>query len=236
MSGRVLERAGVAVALLVVATTVGACCCWGDGDEDRIAQLEKDVKTLEKNKKLKEAQVKQADAILNRGSGSVVVFGLHPKDVEKGLKDAFPITFPASNLHNLVKGTVVVSGMRDIAIKGDDVSFELYGKGKDVKVEAFVGPYEKMAKELIAGIEAGLTLKVNGKLSASADGSLRFKGKVIDANLKKHNKDDYRSLIRSEVNKRLFKRAHTIDLSKVDGLELKVATARSGRALLFFAK
>lgn len=235
---RALTAALVVTALPVV---VSACCCFGGGAEDRIAELEKSVKGLKAKKKRLEAQIASVDEVLKSPANApLVVAALEPGVLEDAIKDALPLSFPADRLHNLVSGTVVITGWTNVKLKDGKVHFELRGKGKKLKINSVIPPgYEKMAKELIGGLESGLTLKVTGTVDAAPGDKLLFKGKVTDASLKKHNKDDYRAQIKSAVNDRFMKAPHAVKLSRVSAggksHAIKAALGIDGRLALVFA-
>lgn len=233
----------LALAALVTSSpfTIAACCCFGDDSADRIATLEGTIKKLKAKRVRLKGQIELVDEALKTPANEpLVVATLKPDDIERAIKDALPISFPADRLHNLVSGTVHVREFTDIQVSGNKVSFSMKGKGSKIKINTVVPPgYQKMAKELIGGLQAGLTLKVTGTLDMAKGEKLLFKGKATDAVLAKHNKKDYRDQIRSAVNKKFFASPHPVYLStlKTSGRTLrpKAALTIDTRLALVFA-
>ena len=209
--------------------TIAACCCFGDETGDKITALESTIKKLKAKHIRLNGQIEMVDEALATPAGApLVVATLDPDDVERAIKEALPISFPAKNLHSLVSGTVVVREFTNVKVSGNKVTFSIKGKGQKIKINSVIPPgYEKMAKELIGGLQAGLTLKVTGTIDAAKGDKLLFKGKVTDASLAKHNKADYRSQIKGAVNKQFFASPHPVFLSTVksDGRTLRPKAA-----------
>jgi len=234
-------RAVFMSALVVTAPfTIAACCCFGDGSADKITELEGSIKKLKAKRVRLKGQIEMVDqALATPAGGPMVVATLDPDDVERAIKDALPISFPADRLHNLVSGTVVVREFTNVKVSGNKVSFSLKGKGQKIKINSMIPPgYETMAKELIGGLQAGLTLKVTGTIDAAKGDKLLFKGKATDASLAKHNKDNYRNEIKNAVNKKFLASPHAIALSTVKSagktLRAKAALTIDQRLALVF--
>lgn len=214
--------------------------CGGRSERD----VEAAIARLEAKRDTLKSQVAALDAVeaSRKGQAPLVVATLAPGDVERALKGALPLSFDASRLHQYVGGKVEVLGVTGFKIEKDrDVRFDIVARGKGIKLRVAVPPgYQQMAKELISGLKAGVTISVRGQLYTDARGRTRFLGSATGAKLKKHAKKRYHGMIRQGVNQSLLARPHSIDVDPLRAggtrLALKGFVPTRGRMAAIFAR
>lgn len=196
-----LHAAGLVLLLLT------AC---GDAEEN---QLNHEVTQLEARRDALKSDLAVRELVRRSQPGSLGLASLHPVDLARAYTSVMPIEFDAGLLASEVGGRIRVESVEDARLDGDDLRFTLKGRGQDIKVNVFVPPpYDKMAVELIAGLQDGLDLKLRGRVFWDGSG-LQFQGQCESAQLHSHGQDDFHRLICNQVNDRLLDHAYTIHLS-----------------------
>ena len=217
--------------------SVSICGCGPDAEERR---LESDVVKLERDRNRLRSELATYNAI---GEGEaqerpMVLSTVALPDLERALRRAFPIQFPASKLSSQVSGNVVISQLRHASLREGIVRFQLSGRGQSIKLRTAVPPgYQTMARELVEGLTAGLTLDVEGQVYVEK-GVLYFAGRVRSVKLKNHAKKNYHDLIVSGVNGQLFNRPHPVKFDRLrvarKNLALKGVVTETNRFVFVF--
>lgn len=235
LSNLMRSRFQLPFAVLVTALLCSAC---GPDEEER--RLESDVINMQRDRHRLKSELATYNAIVkgeNRNT-KMVLSTVEVADLERALRNAFPITFPASKLSGQVSGDVIINKLTRASLRNGVAKFQLSGRGRKIKLRTAVPPgYQRMARELVAGIQAGLTLDVEGEFYVK-DGKVYFGGRARKAKLKKHAKAQYHNLILGGVNGQLFNRDHPISFDRLkvgrDRLSLRGMLTETNRLVFVF--
>ena len=205
-------------------------------------RMQNEVKDLEQQRnslKKELVQFRVADkAIKNKKPYSVV--SLNPRELLKVLKGAMPLKLNASTVNSNVKGTINILKLEDIHIKNNQVYLTMFAKGKNLKIDTYIPPgYKKQAKQILAGLHSGFTIKIRGKLSVNSDKGVYFDGRAVQVNLKKHGNKKNNKTIKNGINSSFFKKPHLVKTSKLKlntkSLSIRAVFLIKSRIVLFFA-
>lgn len=212
--------------------------CGGRSEDD----VELAIRRLEAKRDVLKSQLAALDAVdTSRAGAPLVVATVHPAEVEKAFRGAVPFPFDASTLHPYVGGQIEVLGIRQVEVDRDRaIRFQLLARGKEIKLKVAVpGAYRKMAKELVAGLKAGVEISMQGNVYSTDDGRAYFFGNATGARLKKHAKKQYHDMIRQGVNTSLLNRPHPIDVDPIrvgkTRLPLRGVLPVNGKLAMIFA-
>ncbi|MEW5848826.1 MAG: hypothetical protein AB2A00_08425 [Myxococcota bacterium] len=218
------------VGLLVLA--LAAC---GGPDEEEV-RLRNEIQQLKAKRDALAMEIAGREQIRSVRPGQGAVAALAPADLAAAYQRVLPLEFDAGLLANEVEGTIVVEGIREATVDGNTLRFTATGRGRNIKLKVYVPPpYDKMARELIDGLQTGLDLKLRGQL-ASHDGGVKFLGRCEGAKLHKNAKDQYHRLICQGVNDRLLKEGHPVTLTAArngaNGWQVRGVVPTQGRLVV----
>ncbi len=205
----------ITLALLSCAGLVAMATACGPSKEER--RLAFDVQQLETDRLRLRSELATYNAIVagEKSGTKMVLSTVKIADLEKALRKAFPISFPASKLSGQVSGDVIISKLSRPSLKNGVMKFQLSGRGRKIKLRTAVPPgYQTMARELVSGIQSGLTLDVEGEFYIDK-GKVYFSGRTTKAKLRKHAKRQYHNMIVSGVNGQLFQRPHPVSFDRL---------------------
>jgi hypothetical protein len=221
-------------AMVVISIGATGCCFSSSGQnaEETAKTLRRDIKNLQIIQDSYNREQKSLKAFLQKDeSRDYFAAALRYKDLEKSLRDAMPLSFPAARLDKRIKGTVRIEKVHDIRMDKNKVFLRISGRGKKLKITKKIpSMYKKIVKQFIQGLEAGMTMNVEGTLLVGKKNQLRFDGITTDVSLKKNNKEFYRNQIKDAANRRIFDEPHVIRVPPVErkGQKLKLRSILPG--------
>lgn len=209
----------ILVSFLTATLFVSGCCFSGGGPsgEERAKQLKQDIKSL---KAIRDAVTREEKALqtflTSPEQSPYMVTNLNFRDLEKAINKALPLSFPAKRLDKRVKGTVRIRHIEAMEFKGDKIRLKVSGRGENLKITKKIPKmYKNIVKNFIRGLEAGMTMTLEGRLHISTKNRLRFQGLATNVTLKKNNEDLYRNSIRDALNKRILNEPHFLKFPPV---------------------
>jgi len=144
---------------------------------------------------------------MSRNQAVVMTLAMAPEELQAAYQGALPVRFDAHALNDYVEGAVLVERVEEARVEGRTLRMTLSGRGQGIRFN--VDPpaeYKRMARELVDGLHAGLTLRVQGELALAPGNPTRlmFHGQCESAQLRRNAKDEYHRLIKRGVNERLL--------------------------------
>ena len=219
-------------------------CCFSSGGptaEERAKTLNKEIKSLKAVRDAVNREEKALKQLLTETKERpYLVTHIQFDDLQKAVNQALPLSFPAKRLDKRVKGTVRIKRIEDMEIKGDRIRLKVSGRGEKLKVTKKIpSVYKKVVKNFIRGLEAGMTMTLEGKLHVTKKNRLRFQGVATDVTLKKNNDDLYRTTIRDALNQRILDEPHFLNFPPVKHQKQKMHLKsflrnNNGISLLYF--
>lgn len=201
---------------LIAFSVVTALCACGPTEEETKLSNTIDGLRAKRDGLKSEMAARELANELGKQNGKVLVLGMTAQDLQNAYQATLPIQFSASALSSYVDGTIIIDRLQDARVDGKTIHVTLSGKGQHIKLNVTPFGYEKQAKEMIEGVQSGITLKVSGHFSVEDGGSrVMFHGHCDGAELRKHNTREYQNLVRNGINQQLLNEPFPLDVPGV---------------------